>query len=503
MNEEIREKSEESGGAEGELLTLNETLALLSISKQTLYRMLDRGELTSTKVGRQRRFRRADLQAYLARGPVAMALSGVSLAEVQAPLAGLTAQLQAYGEEIGGSDERISDPVEREIARLLVGVIQVALRSGASDIHLEPMRESAIVRLRIDGMLHEIVQIPSAVFPGLIQRLKVMTEMNVDERRLPQDGRIHLRDQGSEFDLRVCVIPSFFGESAVVRILDQRAVMFGLDKLGFFSDDLERLQRWNHQPRGLILLTGPTGSGKTTTLYSCLLSTISPETKVLTIEDPVEYQIPGTIQVAVNPRVGLSFASALRAVYRQDPDVIMIGELRDLETIEMALQAALTGHLVFSALHTDSTASALQRLRDVGAEPFIIADGVHGIVAQRLVRKLCQHCRQPVALDMEVRRQVQLLADQGGVTLPDEVTFYHGAGCAQCRGRGYRGRLAVYELLEMSSAVRQAFLKGADNEAITQLAVREGMHTLLADGLRKAAEGWTTVEEVMRVCSQG
>jgi excisionase family DNA binding protein len=255
------------GGASDELLTLNETLSLLSISKQTLYRMLDRGELFSTKVGRQRRFRRSELQAYLERGPVAMALSAVSLDELDAPLENVTAQLRAAGEDIDAPDERISNPVERAIARLLVGVLRLAVHSGASDIHFEPIRESAVIRLRIDGVLHEALQIPTAVYPGLIQRLKVLTEMNVDERRLPQDGRLKLRYQGRQLDLRVCVIPSFFGESAVARILDQSTVLIGLERLHFFPDDLERLQQWNHQPRGLILLSGPTGSGKTTVMY--------------------------------------------------------------------------------------------------------------------------------------------------------------------------------------------------------------------------------------------
>jgi type II secretory ATPase GspE/PulE/Tfp pilus assembly ATPase PilB-like protein len=234
-------------------------------------------------------------------------------------------------------------------------------------------------------------------------------------------------------------------------------------------------------------------------MYSCLQTAISPEKKVITIEDPVEYLIAGTIQVAVNYRVGLTFASAFRAVFRQDPDVIMIGEIRDRDTAELALQAALTGHLVYSSLHASDTVSALQRLRDIGAEPFIIADGVLGIMSQRLVRVLCQHCRQPVALEADVRRKIQLLAAQGGYALPDGCTFYHGVGCEQCSGRGFRGRMGIFELLEMTPAIRSVFLKETSVEEITQLGVREGMHTMLADGLRKAAEGWTTVEEVLRV----
>jgi excisionase family DNA binding protein len=478
-----------------ELLTLAETINVLGISKQTLYRMMDRGALKGVKVGRQWRFRQADLDAYLNRGPAAQAVTTASADLVDDELAFFYGQVQQPVPALTGD----LDPADEKLVLLVNSLFLLAIAQRASDIHLEPLRDAGVVRIRIDGVLHEARRMPADVFRGVIVRLKIMCNMNLEIIGAPQDGRIQIRANQRAFDLRMNIIPAVFGESAVLRILDQSSVLIGLEKLEFFPDDEARLRHWCGLPSGLLLFTGPTGSGKTTTMYSCLQTVQAETRKVLTIEDPVEYLLPGIVQSAVNRRNNYTFVTALRAFLRQDPDVIMVGEVRDRETLEIAIQAALTGHLLLTTLHTRDAVEALTRMVDIGAEPFLIASSVAGILAQRLARKLCSACKQPAMLPKAVLDDVCARAAAGGFTAPNDVVFYQAVGCDQCAHRGFRGRTALYELLEMTPAVRDAFLSKAPKADIVAAAVAEGMHTLFADGIRKAAAGMTTIEEVLRV----
>ncbi len=484
-----------------EWLTLDETLAFLSISKQTLYRMLDRGDLRSSKVGRQRRFRKADLTAYLERGPVATALSTAPADAVDDGLAAVAAQLAP----LGWTPEAGAAPTtpEEKMQRLAERIIALAIKRTASDIHMQPTPQGLMVRIRVDGVLHEAVTLPASIQIGVLSCFKQMAAMNVEERSLPQDGRIRLNHEGHEFDLRMSTVPSVHGESLVLRILDRQVVKIGLELLGFTDDTLAQVQALIRKPNGMIIATGPTGSGKTTTLYSMLMAINTPAIKILTIEDPVEYLLPGLVQTPVNMRVGLTFTSALRAFLRQDPDVLMVGEIRDRETAEIVMQAAITGHLVLTSLHTVNAPAALIRLVDMGIEPFLAAETTIGVVAQRLVRVLCPHCKAPAEISPSALTRLRLLAETGGAPLPADVRFSRAVGCAQCRGNGYRGRSGLFEVLTITSPVKDALLAGASQEELTAVAVKEGMVTLVADGLRKAAAGLTTVEEVLRVAGVG
>ncbi len=478
-----------------ELLTLAETLAVLGISKQTLYRMMERGAIKGIKVGRQWRFRQADLDAYLNRGPAAQAVASAPANLLDEELAFVYGQL---GRPVPARDDML-DLAEAQIVLLVNGYIALAIAQSASDIHLEPLRDAGVVRIRIDGVLHTLRRMPADVFRGMIVRLKMMSNLNLEISGTPQDGRVRLSIAQRDYDLRMSVIPAVFGESAVLRILDQNSVLIGLERMEFMADDLARLQRWCGKASGMLLFTGPTGSGKTTTMYSCLSRMHAEACKILTIEDPVEFLLPGIVQTAVNMRNGYTFPTALRAFLRQDPDVLMIGETRDRDTLYITIQAALTGHLVLSTLHTQDAADALTRMVDIGAEPFLIASSVAGILAQRLARQLCPACKQPVALPAAALVDVRTQAAAGGFIVPADAVFYQAVGCDQCARRGFRGRIGLYELLEMTLAVRDAFLNKAPKAELVAAAVGDGMHTLLADGIRKAAAGLTTVEEVLRV----
>jgi excisionase family DNA binding protein len=480
-----------------ELVSLEQAADQLSVSKSTLYRMIDRGEVKGRKVGRQWRFRIADLKAYLERGPQAVALSTVSAEEIDAFLAEEANVLNGLGVSLpllpkhAEMDERLTAAAGR--------LFQLGIAAVASDIHLVPERENVLVKVRIDGVLSDQLRIPHALYPALVGRLKQMGGVNPDERSLPQDARIRISLEGREYDLRVNFLPTVFGESIVMRILDQSAVLIGLGRLGMLPDDQERLQRWIVSPNGLVLCTGPTGSGKTTTLYSCINRLISDAVNIMTVEDPVEYQLPHVRQTAVNRRAGLTFSAALRAFLRHDPDIIMVGEIRDLETAEIVVQAALTGHLVFTTLHAGNAAAGVIRLLDMGVEPFLISGCLLGVMTQRLARKLCPSCKEPIALQPEVLAHIREMAAAGGYQVPDDTVFQRARGCEQCFQRGYRGRTGLFELLEFTPAVREAFLRNASAEELTRAAVNDGMHTLVADGIRKAVEGITTVDEVLRV----
>ncbi len=394
---------------------------------------------------------------------------------------------------------------EAPVIRLVNLLINRAVEQRASDIHIEPFENELKVRYRIDGVLHDIEQPPRRQQAAIVSRVKIMAKLNIAERRLPQDGRIKLRTMGKEIDLRVSTLPTLYGESVVLRILDRSSIVLDLEQLGFPADTLAEFERLIVRPYGMILVTGPTGSGKTTTLYGALEKINSPDKKIITIEDPVEYQLSGVNQIHVKPQIGLTFANGLRSIVRQDPDVIMVGEIRDPETAEIAVQAALTGHLVFSTLHTNDAAGAVSRLLEMGVEDYLLASSLLGVLAQRLVRKVCRRCRQPVAaseallgagtMTKSTVERFTSVAAQG----PNGASVYRAAGCEECSGTGYRGRSGIYELLLMNESVRELILKHASADVIKTSATAAGMRTLRDDGWLKVREGTTTVAEVLRV----
>jgi general secretion pathway protein E len=389
--------------------------------------------------------------------------------------------------------ERLRDLAsEAPVIRLVNRMIERAVEQRASDIHIEPFEGRLRVRNRVDGVLHETDSPADRLASAIVSRIKIMARLNIAERRLPQDGRIKVVVRGKEFDLRISTTPSLHGESVVMRILDRDGAVLDFKALGFLDDTLESYLSALERPHGILLVTGPTGSGKTTTLYTSLLRLNSPERKILTVEDPVEYQLDGVLQVQVKPEIELTFARALRSFLRQDPDILMIGEIRDLETAQIGVQAALTGHLVLSTLHTNDAAGAIARLMDMGVPDYLLTSTINGVAAQRLVRNLCPHCRQATEPDAELLERL----GAGG----DAPRMLYGAkGCDRCNQTGYFGRSALLEVLVMDDALRRLVLQRADAREIEKAAVEAGMRTLYQDGLRKAAEGITSIEEVLRV----
>ena len=388
---------------------------------------------------------------------------------------------------------------EAPVIRLVNQIIQRAVESRASDIHIEPFENELKVRYRTDGILKEVDSPPPRSTAAVISRIKIMSKLNIAERRLPQDGRIPLRVQGKELDLRVSTIPTMFGESVVMRLLDKESVRFDFDSLGFDGSPRERLGAVLDRPYGIFLVTGPTGSGKSTTLYTALSRLNTQERKIITVEDPVEYQLPGINQIQVKPQIGMTFAGALRSIVRQDPDIIMVGEMRDLETARIAVQSALTGHLVLSTLHTNDAAGGITRLLDMGVDDYLLTSTINGILAQRLVRRLCPVCRERYQPLPELGLKFARLRD------PDDdadISLYRPIGCDQCNGTGYVGRMVITEVLIMTDGIRQAVLSHATATDIQRLAVAEGMSTMYEDGLRKALDGRTTIEEIMRVAEE-
>ncbi len=380
------------------------------------------------------------------------------------------------------------------IIRIVNTIIIKSIQDGASDIHIEPQRRGVRVRYRVDGVLHEMMQVPKYVHPPLISRVKIMSEMDIAERRKTQDGRIGLKHAGKDYDLRVSVIPTVLGEKSVMRILDKTSVMLGLNKLGLFPDTQATLEDVIAQPYGIFLSCGPTGSGKTTTQYSVLNKLNSVERNIITIEDPVEYQLPGISQVAVARKAGVTFSTALRAFLRQDPDIIMVGEIRDLETAEIAVESSLTGHLVLSTIHTNDAPSSVTRLVDMGVESFLIAASLIGSMAQRLVRKICNDCKVAYNPPMEALARFGFRQEDGR-----QMTFFRGQGCSTCRETGYKGRVGIYELMTINPEINDLIVKGTSVQELKEACRANGMRTLQEDGLKKVVEGMTTIEEVMRV----
>ncbi len=405
------------------------------------------------------------------------------------------AAYSARGDTEDDEKAALREAEEGPIVRVANTIIQQAINERASDIHVEPQPRNLRVRYRIDGVLHEALSLPKYVQAPLISRYKIMAEMNIAEKRLPQDGRIPIRYNQKDYDLRVSSIPTPHGEKIVMRILDKTSVLLGLNKLGFTPETQARLEELVIQPQGMVLSTGPTGSGKTTTQYSVLHKLNSVEKNILTIEDPIEYQLPGISQVQVNRKAGLTFASALRAFLRQDPDIIMVGEMRDLETAEIAIEASLTGHLVLSTLHTNDAPSAVIRMVDMGVEPYLIAATVTGVMAQRLARRVCQHCKEPREIPA-----ADLRAFGFQIENPDQmVTIWEGVGCDHCRGRGYAGRVGIYELMVVNAEIAELIVRRAPLSDIKEAAKANGMKELREDGLVKVLEGMTTPDEVRRV----
>ncbi len=381
------------------------------------------------------------------------------------------------------------------VVKLVNLILSDAIKKGASDIHIEPYEKSFRVRYRIDGVLYEEMRPPLKLKNAITSRIKIMASLDIAERRLPQDGRIKLKiSRDKDMDFRVSVLPTLFGEKIVLRLLDKSNLQLDMTKLGFEENALKDFQESIHKPYGMVLVTGPTGSGKTTTLYSALTELNTPETNISTAEDPVEFNLPGINQVQIHEEIGLNFAAALRSFLRQDPDIIMVGEIRDFETAEIAIKAALTGHLVLSTLHTNDAPSTVNRLLNMGVEPFLVASATNLILAQRLARKICENCKEPVDLP------AQALIDIG--VSPDEVgtfTCYRGTGCANCADTGYRGRVALYEVMVITDELKELILNGASSMELRETAVQGGMKTLRMSGITKLKEGVTTLEEVVRV----
>jgi type IV pilus assembly protein PilB len=379
------------------------------------------------------------------------------------------------------------------VRKLINLVLLQAIKDKASDIHFEPFENEFKMRYRIDGVLYEMMPPPAHIAPAISSRIKVMANLDIAERRLPQDGRIELNVNNQPIDLRVAVLPTMFGESVVMRVLDRGNVNLDLDKLGMRDDDLTMIRQLIHKPNGIVIVTGPTGSGKTTTLYSALRELNDPSSKLITAEDPVEYDIDGIIQCQIKPEIELTFARILRSMLRQDPDVILIGEIRDKETAEIAVQASLTGHLVFSTLHTNDAPSAIARLLDLGLEPFLVTATIEGIIAQRLVRKVCLNCKTEYTPTEEQLMELELR--------PEDVAgkrFYYGRGCDQCNNTGYRGRLGLYEIMLLDDDMRDMIIQHASTQVLRMEAKKRGMRTLRQSGLLAIYDGITTIEEVVR-----
>ncbi len=391
----------------------------------------------------------------------------------------------------------LDDVSDAPVIRLVNRMISQAVKAGASDIHIEPFQQSLKIRYRIDGILYERLAPPKGIQASLISRIKVMASMNIAEKRIPQDGRAQVRIGDQEIDIRISTVPTSYGERLVMRLLNKSGYFLSLDQFGLSPEHHDRLNRIIRQTHGIVLVTGPTGSGKTTTLYAGLSEINSPEKNIITIEDPVEYNLTGIGQIQVNPKTGVTFARGLRAIVRQDPDVVLVGEIRDIETAGIAIQSALTGHLVFSTLHTNDAAGAVTRLKDLGVEPYLIASSVNAIIAQRLVRILCPHCRTPYLL---TREDVDTIGINGRDLVGTRI--FKPRGCPQCFETGYSGRQAIFEILELDDDIRQLILQTSETGRIREAAMKKGMVTLRKDGMAKVFQGITSIREVFRVTQE-
>lgn len=391
----------------------------------------------------------------------------------------------------------LTEGEEAPVIALVNLIIMRAVKEKASDIHIEPFGEDTLkVRYRIDGILHDVMSLPRNLQLAVISRIKIMSDLDIAERRLPQDGQIQVNVGGGKINIRVSILPTVIGESAVLRILNPASILLELDSLGFSTDVLPKFTSLIKKSNGIILVTGPTGSGKTTTLYTALNLLNSTEKKIMTIEDPVEYRLKGISQVQTKPKIGLTFAAGLRSFLRQDPDIMLVGEIRDMETAEIAVQAALTGHLVLSTLHTNDAPSSVIRLIDIGIKPFLISSSVIGVIAQRLVRKICLKCKKEIKITSSIKK----ILDEHEIN-SDETNLYKGEGCPHCKDTGYKGRVAIFELMVISENIRDMITKNVTTGKLRETAINEGMCPLKGDGMKKVREGITTIDEILRVAS--
>ena len=406
--------------------------------------------------------------------------------------------LSVFAQDFEETADLLDADDEAPIIRLVNSLISQAVKEHASDIHIEPSEKEMVVRFRIDGVLYEKIRPPKRLQASILSRVKIQAGLNIAEKRLPQDGRIRIRIAGRDIDIRVATAPTSYGERITMRLLDRSNILLDLTDLGFAPQNLKTMDGLIHKSHGIILVTGPTGSGKTTSLYAFLSVINKPDLNILTIEDPVEYQLTGVSQTQVNPKINLTFASGLRSFLRHDPDVVMVGEIRDVETAEIAIQAALTGHLVLSTLHTNDAPGAITRLVDMGVEPFLVASSVVGIMAQRLIRTLCTDCREPYQASPEEMRELGLHPEQ----FATPPTFWRGVGCASCLNTGYRGRTGIHEVLLPTEEIRHLILTNVDSGTIKKKAMAQGMRTLREDGARRVMAGETTSAEVLRVTAE-
>jgi general secretion pathway protein E len=437
-------------------------------------------------------------------GVIVDAINGVydrALNEAEQLVGEMEAQdLASLAHELEEPQDLLDTDDEAPIIRLVNSLLFRAAKERASDIHIEPMERELLVRFRIDGVLQEVIKPPKRYQNSIVSRVKVMGQLNIAEKRLPQDGRIRIKLAGRDIDIRLSTIPCTFGERIVMRLLDKATTILDLPEVGMSIRDMELMDQVIRRSHGIVLVTGPTGSGKTTTLYAALSRINTPDLNILTVEDPVEYQIRGIGQMAINPKIGLTFAAGLRSFLRQDPDVILVGEIRDRETAEIAIQASLTGHLVFSTVHTNDAASAVTRLVDMGVEPFLVASSLTAVMAQRLVRRLCPECREAYRPTAEELKEVGLTPE--AVARAGNPTIYRAKGCEACGGNGYRGRTGIYEMLMVDDDIRQLALKNVDSGSMKKAGVAKGMRTLLDDGARKVLAGETTLAEVLSVTQE-
>jgi general secretion pathway protein E len=461
--------------------------------------------LDTTVLDHARMLLQRNVSPHVATGAVIVdAINGVydrAVNEAEQLVGEMEAQdLQSLAHELEEPQDLLDTDDEAPIIRLVNSLLFRAAKERASDIHIEPMERELLVRFRIDGVLQEIIKPPKRYQNSIVSRVKVMGQLNIAEKRLPQDGRIRIKLAGRDIDIRLSTIPCTFGERIVMRLLDKTTTLLDLQDVGMGADTMRGMDQVIRRSHGIVLVTGPTGSGKTTTLYAALSRINTPDLNILTVEDPVEYQIRGISQMAINPKIGLTFAAGLRSFLRQDPDVIMVGEIRDRETAEIAIQASLTGHLVFSTVHTNDAASAITRLVDMGVEPFLVASSLMAVMAQRLVRRVCLQCREAYRPTAEELKEVALTPE--AVVRAGNPTIYRAKGCDACAGSGYRGRTGIYELLMVDDDIRQLTLKNVDSSSIKRSGVQKGMLTLLDDGARKVLAGETTLAEVLSVTQE-
>jgi len=482
-------KSEGAREERGDVLDLKAAADFLKVSKPTFYRWLAQGKIKGFKAGTQWRFYRHDLESFLhAEEPSALQVDSDALR------AAVTKARKSRGlKPVEWPEDET--PEESTVIGTVHTLINDAIDARASDIHLDNNADEMLVRYRVDGVLSEAMSLPRHAAKPLVSRLKIMGDMNISERRLPQNGRIAIEYQGREYDIRVTTVPAIFGESAICRILDQNIALITLDKLGFSKPMQQAFEKILRTPNGLIVVTGPSGSGRTTTLYSSLNLINSPEKKLCTIEDPVEYRLRNVMQVHVNRKAGLTFPAALRTFMRSDPDVILVGELRDMETIQTCVSAAMTGHLVLTATLLATAPAAVTRLIEVGLEPFLAGASLAAVLAQRLVRRVCSQCAEEYEPSPALLRRLSAQTDLDIA----HATFRRGKGCKECRGYGYRGRTGLFELMEIDDRLRELIARPTTTDQLRTAAIDTGMTTMLKDGVEKAMQGVTTVEEVMRV----